>query len=84
MLRRGLSPKDAGMEALKRIRANTVEMRLLNERGLPNFNVRFFIIDKQGRHAGVALYRAGETTFALCDENGARAVQLEPLLPGEP
>ena len=83
-LRRGLSPKDAGMEALKRIRANTVESRLLNDRGLPNFNVRFFILDKQGRHAGVSLYRAGETTFAVCDESGARAPQLEPLLPGEP
>jgi N4-(beta-N-acetylglucosaminyl)-L-asparaginase len=83
-LRRGLAPKDAGLEALKRIRANTVEARLLNERGLPNFNVRFFVIDKRGRHAGVSMYRAGETSFALCDENGASAPQLEPLLPGEP
>ena len=31
------------MEALKRIRANTIETRLLNARGLPNFNIRFFI-----------------------------------------
>ena len=83
-LRRGLAPKDAGMEALKRIRANTVEARLLNDRGLPNFNVRFFIIDKRGRHAGVSMYRAGETTFALCTQNGASAPMLEPLLPGAP
>src|SRR5882672_8261311 len=32
-MRRGAHPKDAGMEALKRIKANTVEKRLLNSRG---------------------------------------------------
>ncbi|MCI0434005.1 MAG: isoaspartyl peptidase/L-asparaginase [Gemmatimonadetes bacterium] len=37
MMRRGSSPEDAGMEALRRIRANTVEPRLLNDRGLPDF-----------------------------------------------
>jgi N4-(beta-N-acetylglucosaminyl)-L-asparaginase len=83
-LRRGMSPKDAGMEALKRIRANTVEARLLNSKGNPNFNIRFFVLDKQGRHAGVAMYRAGETKFALCTENGASSPDLEPLLPGTP
>ncbi len=83
-LRRGMHPKDAGLEALKRIRANTVESRLLNDRGEPNFNVRFFVIDKQGRHAGVAMYHSGETKFALCTENGASAPELEPLLQGDP
>ena len=34
-MRRGMSPKDAGMEALKRIRSNTVERRLLNRSWLP-------------------------------------------------
>ncbi len=83
-LRRGRTPKDAGLEALRRIQKNTVERRLLNARGLPNFNVRFFIVDKQGRWAGVAMYRAGETQYALCTENGASAPDLEPLLPGGP
>jgi N4-(beta-N-acetylglucosaminyl)-L-asparaginase len=83
-LRRGMAPKDAGMEALKRIRANTVEARLLNEKGNPNFNIRFFVLNKRGEWAGVSMYRSGETQFAVCDENGARAVELEPLLPGTP
>jgi N4-(beta-N-acetylglucosaminyl)-L-asparaginase len=83
-MRRGMHPKDAGMEALKRIRANTVETRLLNARGLPNFNIRFFILDKKGQHAGVAMYGSGEKTFALCTEKGAEAPTLEPLLPGNP
>lgn len=83
-MRRGMSPKDAGMEALKRIRANTVEKRLLNARGLPNFNIRFFALNKRGEYAGVAMYHAGETKYAVCTENGPQAPELEPLLPGAP
>ena len=83
-MRRGMSPKDAGMEALKRIRANTIESRLLNSKGNPNFNIRFFVLNKQGDYAGVAMYRAGETKFAVCTENGAQALELEPLLAGTP
>ena len=83
-MRRGLHPKDAGMQALRRIRSNTVEQRLRNARGEPNFNVRFFVLDKKGQYAGVTMYAWGEKTFAFCDENGARALPLEPLLPGTP
>jgi N4-(beta-N-acetylglucosaminyl)-L-asparaginase len=83
-LRGGAHPTDAGLEALQRIRANTVETRLVNGRGLPNFNVRFFVLDATGRFAGVALYAAGETEYAVCTENGAEARPLEPLLPGGP
>lgn len=83
-MRRGMSPKDAGMEALKRIKDNTIESRLLNSKGNPNFNIRFFALNKQGQYAGVSMYRAGETKFAVCTENGAEALELEPLLPGAP
>ena len=67
-----------------RIRANTVEARLLNSKGNPNFNIRFFALNKRGEYAGVAMYHAGETKFALCTENGATAPDLEALLPGTP
>jgi N4-(beta-N-acetylglucosaminyl)-L-asparaginase len=40
-MRRGKHPKDAGMEALKRVAANTVEKRLLNDKGRPNFGLNF-------------------------------------------
>lgn len=83
-MRRGMSPKDAGMEALKRIRANTIEARLLNEKGNPNFNIRFFVLNKRGEFAGVSMYHAGETKFAVCTENGAEARELEPLIDGAP
>jgi N4-(beta-N-acetylglucosaminyl)-L-asparaginase len=83
-MRRGMSPKDAGMEALKRIKDNTIEKRLLNGKGNPNFNIRFFVLNKQGEYAGVSMYRAGETKYAVCTENGATALELEPLLTGSP
>jgi len=83
-MRQGMSPKDAGMSALTRIAENTAEARLLNGRGLPNFDVRFFILNKAGDYAGVALYGTGESTFAVCDENGAREEPLEGLLEGTP
>jgi N4-(beta-N-acetylglucosaminyl)-L-asparaginase len=83
-MRQGMSPKDAGMAALGRIKENTIEARLLNSRGLPNFDVRFFILNKQGEYAGVAMYGASERHFAVCDENGAREEPLEGLLEGSP
>lgn len=83
-MRRGASPKDAGMTALRRIRSNTVEPRLLNARGLPNFDIRFFVVNKAGDYAGVAMYGSGEQQFAVCDENGARLQRLEGLLEGTP
>ena len=83
-LRRGMAPKDAGLEGLRRIKANTVEKRLLNARGEPNFNIRFFVLDKRGGYAGVSMYAAGETSYALCTEKGAEAPKFEPLLRGTP
>jgi N4-(beta-N-acetylglucosaminyl)-L-asparaginase len=83
-MRQGMHPKDAGMEALRRIRSNTVESRLLNSRGEPNFDIRFFILNKRGEHAGVAMYGSRESQYALCTENGSEVVSLEGLLEGSP
>lgn len=83
-MRDGMHPLDAGMAALERIRANTVEERLLNSRGEPAFNVRFFALNKRAEYAGVAMYASGEGAYAVCDENGAREMPLEGLLEGTP
>jgi len=81
-MRRGKSPKDAGMEACRRIKANTIDKRLLNSRGEPNFSVNFYIVNKRGEYAGVGLY--GTTPFAVCDAKGPRTERQEPLLAGGP
>jgi N4-(beta-N-acetylglucosaminyl)-L-asparaginase len=84
-MRRGLHPKDAGLEALKRIKANTVP-RLLNARGEPNFNINFYILNRKGEYAGVAMYspERNRARFAVCDGKGGRIEMSEPLLTGTP
>lgn len=79
-MRRGMSPLDAGLDACRRVQANTVERRLLNERGLPTFGLNFYIVNKQGDYAGVSLYQGAR--FAVCDENGPRIEECTGLLEG--
>ena len=83
-MRRGASPKDAGMTALGRIKANTIEKRLLNARGEPNFNINFYVVNKAGVHAGVSMYGGRNIQYAYCDENGAKTIAMDALLPGQP
>ena len=83
-MRHGKAPKDAGMEALRRIKANQVEKRLLNARGEPNFNINFYIVNAKGEYAGVTMYNTGKLSFAVCDEKGPRLERMEPLLQGVP
>jgi N4-(beta-N-acetylglucosaminyl)-L-asparaginase len=80
-LRRGMHPKDAGLEGLRRIRQNTVERRLLSEQGTPVFNIAFYILNARGEHAGVSMY--GGVEYAVCTENGPQLLRCEPLMPGE-
>ena len=81
-MRRGASPKDAGMAALKRVQANTVEKRLLNSRGLPSFGLTFYVANKNGDVAGVSMYATERSKYAVCTENGAESLPLEPLFEG--
>ncbi|MCC7032167.1 MAG: N(4)-(beta-N-acetylglucosaminyl)-L-asparaginase [Acidobacteria bacterium] len=78
-MRMGKSPKDAGMEALRRVQQNTVEKRLLNARGLPNFGLSFYIVNKKGEYAGVSMY---QSRYAVCTENGPQTLNSEALLDG--
>jgi N4-(beta-N-acetylglucosaminyl)-L-asparaginase len=81
-MRRGAHPKDAGMEVLNRIKNNTIEKRLLNSRGLPNFGINFYILNAKGEYAGVTMYEG--SSFAICNENGPQTLKAEGLLQGKP
>ncbi|HEV2803693.1 MAG TPA: N(4)-(beta-N-acetylglucosaminyl)-L-asparaginase [Chthoniobacterales bacterium] len=92
-MRKGMHPKDAGIDACKRIKANTVEKRLLNSKGNPNFGINFYILNAKGEYAGVSMYPAylrestGETvesTYAVCTEKGPETLRCEALLDGKP
>src|SRR6266404_423999 len=79
-MRRGMHPKDAGLDACKRIKANTTEKRLLNSKGNPNFGINFYALNAKGEYAGVSMYReyGGTSTYpasyAVCTEKGAETL----------
>jgi N4-(beta-N-acetylglucosaminyl)-L-asparaginase len=77
-MRRGMSPKDAGMDILQRIKRNTIEKRLLDETGNPNFDMNFYMINTKGEHACVSFR---PSTYAICTENGPQTLPSEALLP---
>jgi len=89
-MRRGMHPKDAGLDACRRIKANTIEKRLRNSKGNPNFNINFYVLNAKGEYAGVSMYREyGGTSvypasYAVCTEKGAETLPCEPLLEGKP
>ncbi len=81
-MRRGKHPKDAGLEALRRIKANTIEKRLLNSKGNPSFGINFYIINAKGEFAGVTMYPG--PSFAICNDAGPQTLPSEALLEGKP
>jgi len=80
-MRRGAHPKDAGMEALRRIKANTIEKRLLNSKGNPNFGINFYILNAKGEYAGVTMYQGAR--YAICNDKGPQTLVCDFLLPGK-
>jgi N4-(beta-N-acetylglucosaminyl)-L-asparaginase len=78
-MRAGKHPKDAALEALRRVKANTIEKRLQKPDGNPNFDLEFYALNAKGEFGGASLY---EGRFAICNEQGARILKTEPLLPG--
>jgi N4-(beta-N-acetylglucosaminyl)-L-asparaginase len=79
-MRRGKHPKDAAMEALRRVQKNTVEKRLLNPRGLPNFGLNFYVLNAKGEYAGVSMYAS---TYAVCTEKGPETLPTTALFDGK-
>lgn len=76
-MRRGASPRDAALEACRRIVASNRAKRLQDERGRPNFNVNFYAISRDGRFAGASLWAGSK--MAVQDGDAARLVPCEPL-----
>ncbi len=69
LMRNGMTPLEAGMEILQRI-ADRTEDCYRNAEGRPDFQINFYLLDKQGNHAGVSMW--GPKQFAITDEQGSR------------
>jgi N4-(beta-N-acetylglucosaminyl)-L-asparaginase len=59
VMRAGSSPTDACLEACRRIVRWTVERRLQDDAGRPNFNVEFYAVNKRGEHGAAAIWSGG-------------------------
>jgi N4-(beta-N-acetylglucosaminyl)-L-asparaginase len=85
-MRQGRSPKDAGMDALRRVQESTVEERLLTTDGRPAFGLSFYVVNRAGEYAGVTMWgreNGKVKQFAVCTENGPELLPCESLL-GDP
>ena len=76
LMRGGMSPKDAGLEVLRRVAKHSIP-RLQNEAGEPNFGLSFYLINKAGEHAGVTMRGKGQ--FAITDKEGSRKEDMVSL-----
>lgn len=72
-MRRGMSPTEAALDAIKRISArygnNLTELR--------KFNINFYALNKRGEHGGACLWKGG--TYAVHDGAQARILPCLPL-----
>jgi N4-(beta-N-acetylglucosaminyl)-L-asparaginase len=76
-MRRGAHPTDAAKEALERVVRFTKAPHLRRADGKPDFQLKFYAIDKRGRTGSFGMY-AGEQ-YAMCDDGGARLVDCPGL-----
>lgn len=87
MMRQGATPREAGLELLRRIVRQTQRMAawqpaLLRADGTPDFNIHFYVLGLDGTTAGVGLHRGDSPAqFAVSDpERGPRLESVHCLL----
>jgi len=69
-MRLGKSPEEACLEALKRIDKHSRDPRLRRRDGRPNFDVKFYALNKRGEYGAAALW--SQAQFAVHDERSRR------------
>jgi N4-(beta-N-acetylglucosaminyl)-L-asparaginase len=70
MMRSGMHPTDACLEALRRIVTYTVEPRLQDDQGRPNFGVNYYALNKNGDFGGAAIFAGAR--FAVSVDGDTR------------
>lgn len=69
LMRNDLAPDEAGLEVLRRIVKHT-HPRLLDAQGRPTFDLKLYLLSKDGSYAGVSMW--GPAHFAVTDAKGTR------------
>ncbi len=76
LMRSGMEPREAGLEVLRRVSKHSAPS-LLGDNGQPNFGLQFYLIRRDGMHAGVTM--KGKGKFAITDKDGTRHEDLVSL-----
>ena len=76
LMAEGRSPEEAGLEALRRLARRTAE-HLCDEEGRPKFDLRLFLLTRDGAHAGVSIW--GPKQYAVADVEAARLLPCVAL-----
>jgi N4-(beta-N-acetylglucosaminyl)-L-asparaginase len=72
-MRQGKNPEEACLEACKRIVEHNKFARLKDEKGRPNFDVKFYALNKKGEFGSAAIYEGA--TMAVHDGSSAQIVR---------
>jgi len=72
-MRRGKSPEEACLEACKRIVDHNKMARLKDTSGRPNFDVKFYALNKSGQTGSAAIFSGAQ--LAIHDGTSARLVE---------
>lgn len=72
LMRGGMSPTDAALEALRRIVRFTVQPHLLNDEGRPAFNVNYYAVNRAGVTGGAAIWSGARHVMSADGETGFR------------
>jgi N4-(beta-N-acetylglucosaminyl)-L-asparaginase len=73
-MRQGLSPTEACLKVCERIVQNSKVKYLLNRMNLPDFNVKFYAVNKNGETGGASIYEGGK--MWIFDNKGQRVKKL--------
>jgi N4-(beta-N-acetylglucosaminyl)-L-asparaginase len=80
LMRAGQSPRDACLGALDRLVRATRVPYLLDDRGRPTFDVRFYAVNKKGEAAGAAIWAGASYAYCRGGEE-ARLMDCASLYP---
>ncbi len=76
-MRQGMSPEEACKAGVQRIIKNAVLKSLLKENGQPNFNIRFYALNKNGEFGSASIY--GPAQFSVHDGKENKHIQSHYL-----
>ncbi|MFQ5506462.1 MAG: isoaspartyl peptidase/L-asparaginase, partial [Planctomycetota bacterium] len=77
-MRRGLAPQAACLEVLRRVVHYTRIRRLRDDRGRPDFQLKFYALNKKGEYGSASMY---PSSFVVCTDEGDRRLDAAALYP---